>query len=111
MSLTPGPDGLPFSFYKATPFDPHRSVTVDKDQLANKRPVSSINTDDRIMDRAINMRLAPILPSLIHPSQTGFIPGRWIGTNETIQNAIDDDDQFPALIVSVKDSGIYLLES
>lgn len=125
---SPGPDGLPFGFYEATwsvtgPIlkkainyllqDPlakpsHMTHIVllhkkgEKDQLTNKRPISLINTDERVMDRAINMRLAPILPSIIHPSQTGFIPGRWIGTNiETIQNAIDDGEKYPGALAVI----------
>lgn len=125
---SPGPDGLPFSFYKATwsvtgpilkrcinylasdaAAQPHHITHIvllhkkgDKDQLGNKRPISLINADDRIMDRAINTRLAPLLPTLIHPSQTGFIPGRWIGTNiETVQNAIDDAGRYPGALAFI----------
>lgn len=125
---SPGPDGLPFGFYKATwsvtgpilkailnflLLNPEARPTHmthivllhkkgDKDQLGNKRPISLINTDERIMDRAINARLAPILPSIIHPNQTGFIPGRWIGTNiETVQNAIDDGDLYPGALAVI----------
>lgn len=124
---SPGPDGLPFGFYEATwsvtgpvlkeilnflsshTFSPSHMTNIvllhkkgEKDQLSNKRPISLINTDERIMDRAINSRLAPVLPSILHPTQTGFVPGRWIGTNiETVQNAIDDGDLYPGALAVI----------
>ncbi|SCZ89107.1 BZ3500_MvSof-1268-A1-R1_Chr1-1g00960 [Microbotryum saponariae] len=53
----------------------------ERDQLSNKRPTSLINADERIISQAHNQRLAPLLESLIGPTQRGFVPNRWIGTN------------------------------
>ena len=114
---SPGPDGLPVEFYSRTwratgPIltevanfiaenDPARLPTKiahlhllhkkgDHDQLANKRPISLINADERIISKAHNRRLAPLLKHIVSPSQTGFIPGRWIGTNiATMQACLD----------------------
>ncbi|SCV69954.1 BQ2448_1348 [Microbotryum intermedium] len=107
---SPGPDGLPVEFYRATwtvtgPIlrDVINSIPTEdlsaepsprnvahihlihkrgeRDQLVNKRPISLINADERIISQAHNQRLAPLLESLIGPTQRGFVPNRWIGTN------------------------------
>ncbi|SCV71373.1 BQ2448_2961 [Microbotryum intermedium] len=107
---SPGPDGLPVEFYRATwtvtgPIlrDVINSIPTEglsaepsprnvahihlihkrgeRDQLVNKRPISLINADERIISQAHNQRLAPLLESLIGPDQRGFVPNRWIGTN------------------------------
>ncbi|SGZ14487.1 BQ5605_C029g10597 [Microbotryum silenes-dioicae] len=107
---SPGPDGLPVEFYRATwtatgpilrdvinsiPTDDASSRTSarhtahihlihkrgERDRLVNKRPISLINADDRIISQAHNQRLAPLLETLIGSTQRGFVPNRWIGTN------------------------------
>lgn len=124
----PGPDGLPFQFYTATwevtgpilaeclnalmdgtgspPVHETNIVLLhksgDKDRLGNKRPIALINTDERLMDKAVNSRVAAVLPKLIHRDQTGFIPGRWIGENiETVQNAIEDGHKYKGVLASI----------
>ena len=47
--------------------------------LKNWRPISLLNTDYKIATKAIAVRLEKVLPSIIHPSQTGYIKGRYIG--------------------------------
>ncbi|KAK9481342.1 hypothetical protein V1514DRAFT_7651 [Lipomyces japonicus] len=50
------------------------------------------NTDSKILTQAINTRLTHVIADLIHPSQTGFIPNRWIGDNiETIQAVTESE--------------------
>ncbi|SGY53342.1 BQ5605_C006g03749 [Microbotryum silenes-dioicae] len=107
---SPGPDGLPVEFYCATwpatgsilrdvinsiPTEarqpgplPRNTAHIhlihergERDQLSNKRPILLINADERIISQAHNQRLAPLLESLIGPTQRGFVPNRWIGTN------------------------------
>ncbi|SCV74443.1 BQ2448_8082 [Microbotryum intermedium] len=107
---SPGPDGLSVEFYRATwtvtgPIlrDVINSIPTeglsaepsprniahihlihkrgDRDQLVNKRPISLINADERIISQGHNQRLAPLLESLIGPTQRGFVPNCWIGTN------------------------------
>ncbi|SCV69872.1 BQ2448_1266 [Microbotryum intermedium] len=99
---SPGPDGLPVEFYRATwtvtgPIlrDVINSIPTEglsaepsprnvahihlihkrgeRDQLVNKRPISLINADERIISQAHNQRLAPLLESLIGPTQRGFV--------------------------------------
>ena len=50
----------------------------DKRSLKNWRPISLINVDVKIASKALAKRLAPILPSRIHHSQTACIKGRSI---------------------------------
>lgn len=126
---SPGPDGLPLEFFLETwaitgpillsiinhipslpssslpPSEAHIHLIHKKgaiDDLSNKRPISLINAEERIISQAHNSRLAPLLCTIINPSQTGFIPGRSISTNiEQMQCAMDLGDSHPGLIASL----------
>ena len=51
-------------------------------ELKNWRPITLLSVDYKIASKAIaNIRIEPMLPSLIHPDQTGFVKGRYIGEN------------------------------
>ena len=49
--------------------------------LHNWRPITLLNVDLKIAAKAIAKRLETVLPNLIHPHQTGFVKGRYIGEN------------------------------
>ena len=49
--------------------------------FANYRPISLLNCDYKILSRALCIALKPVIASLVHPDQTGFIPGRLISDN------------------------------
>ena len=48
---------------------------------SNYRPISILNSDYRILTRILVNRLNPVAKFLVHPDQTGFIPGRLISDN------------------------------
>ena len=50
-------------------------------KLQNWRPITLLNVDHKIASKAITKRIEQMLPSLIHPDQTGFVKGRYIGEN------------------------------
>ena len=47
-----------------------------------------LNTDYKIASKVIAKRIERILPSIIHPDQTGFMKGRYIGQNIKLINDI-----------------------
>ena len=47
-----------------------------------------LNTDYKIASKVIAKRIKRILPSIIHPDQTGFMKGRYIGQNIRLINDI-----------------------
>ena len=49
--------------------------------LNNWRPVSILNTDYKILTKALAIRLQSVLPSLIHSDQVGYLKERFIGEN------------------------------
>lgn len=50
----------------------------DRQDIANYRPITLLNTDYKIFTKVLAMRLALATPSIIHNDQAGFIPGRSI---------------------------------
>ena len=50
-------------------------------ELKNWRPITLLNVDLKIATKAIAKRLESVLTKLIHPDQTGFVKGRYIGEN------------------------------
>jgi exonuclease III len=114
---TPGLDGLPKEFYvhfwdsladslldfaNATlyggdiPPSLLRAVTVlifkkgDPALIENYRPISLLGTDYKIIAKALAMRLSPLLSSLVHTDQSGFVPGRDI--RNTVLDILDTFD-------------------
>jgi len=106
-NISPGPDGLGPAFYQQfwdqlkgpfmdmineieetsqlTPSQERGLITLlfkkgDPENLDNYRPITLLNTDQKIMSSVIAARLSNVSNSLIHPDQTG-IKGRFIGTN------------------------------
>ena len=60
--------------------------------------------DFKIAAKAIAKRLEPILPNLIHPDQTGFVKGRYIGENIRLISDIMEYttlQKIPGILVSL----------
>lgn len=58
--------------------------------IRNWRPITLLNTDYKIVIKAIAQRLQYCIKSIIHTGQTGFMRGRYIGSNiKTIQDIIN----------------------
>jgi len=49
--------------------------------LKNWRPITLLNQDYKYLAKCLAHRCKDILPNIISPDQTGFVPGRLIGTN------------------------------
>ena len=53
----------------------------DRTLLKNWRPVTLLNTDYKILTKALTNRLQEVLPLIVHPDQTASIKGRTINDN------------------------------
>lgn len=62
----------------------------DRLHLNNWRPITLLNTDFKIISKAISNRLQMCIRDVVHTDQTGFIKGRTIGTNITSIQAVID---------------------
>uniref|UniRef100_A0A3P9KDT4 Reverse transcriptase domain-containing protein n=1 Tax=Oryzias latipes TaxID=8090 RepID=A0A3P9KDT4_ORYLA len=105
----PGPDGFGPEFYKTfckmlvgpltdmfvdsfekgflppTLSHAHVSVILKKDKPADLcgsyRPISLISVDSKVLSKLLARRLQNFLPTLVHPDQSGFVPGRLSHSN------------------------------
>ncbi len=50
----------------------------DRREIVNYRPITLLNTDYKILTKAMAVRMAEVVEDLVHPDQAGFIPGRRI---------------------------------
>ena len=72
--------------------------------LQNWRPITLLNVDYKIASKAIAMQSEPILSKLVHPEQTDFIKGRYIGENVGLISDIMEQAQAnntPGILISV----------
>ena len=72
--------------------------------LHNWRPITLLNVDSKVAAKAIAKRLETVLPNLIHPDQTGFVKGRYIGENiRLVSDLLDltNKHQIPGILVAL----------
>ena len=131
-SRTPGSDGLPAEFYKMfwNKLGPIYHQTIlssfskgflhessrrgilnlipkpnkDSRLLKNLRPITLLNVDYKILEKAISNRLQSALDNIINHDQKGFMPDRRISAN--IHKVFDiikatEEQDFSGLILSV----------
>ena len=113
----PGLDGLPYEFYSffwdvlrrpflamaqasflRGSFDEVQKCALlrllhkkgDPHDPAKYRPIALQCTDVKLIMSVIAKRLNRALPLLLGPTQTGFVPGRWIGSNVSLLREVFD---------------------
>ena len=59
----------------------HKGEGKPLDQLAAYRPITLQNCDANLLARVLVARMAPACEAVVDPTQTAFLPGRWIGDN------------------------------
>ncbi|KAL0301778.1 UNVERIFIED_CONTAM: hypothetical protein Sradi_6454600 [Sesamum radiatum] len=57
------------------------SKTDSPQTWSDFKPISLCNVINKIMTKLLYNKMAHLLPTLISPSQSGFVPGRLIGDN------------------------------
>ena len=75
--------------------------------LQNWQPITLLNVDYKITSKAIARRIEPMLSKLIHPDQTGFIKGIYIGENVRLISDTKEQTRVsntPGLLISAFDS-------
>ena len=72
--------------------------------LKNWRPISLLNTDYKILTKALAKQIKRVLPSIINRDQTGYLKGRYIGENiRTVSDLIEYTSlkQMPGIILLI----------
>lgn len=71
---------FPSSLYEA-----HVCLLLKKDRddtdVTSYRPLSLLNSDQKIIAKVLTNRLSKYTSALVHPDQSGFIPGRFSFSN------------------------------
>jgi ribonuclease HI/exonuclease III len=57
-------------------------------ETGNYRPITLLNSDYKVMTKALTMRLAKVIVRAIHPDQAGFVPGRLIFDHVRLSRAM-----------------------
>ncbi|PPQ78824.1 hypothetical protein CVT24_002384, partial [Panaeolus cyanescens] len=82
----------------------------DRTEVENYRPITVLNTDYKIMTRALTTKLGQVAPSIIHPDQAGFMKeplAELIRTSELQGFKIDEDGEIKVSLFA-DDTTVYL---
>ena len=76
----------------------------DSRQIKNLRPITLLNVDYKIIEKAIANKMTPALTHIIHKDQRGFMKNRRISVN--IRKMLDimhttENEELPAVILSL----------
>jgi hypothetical protein len=113
----PGPDGIPYSYYKhfwkffgdtlvqtwqesimkgSLPASHTTSMLrllpkpgKDLSRLSNWRPITLSNCDHKLITKCLARRLTNVLTKYLHPNQTAYLPGKQIQDNLRILNMVN----------------------
>ena len=128
-----GPDGIPFAFYRLCAdtiapillailtalahgisppagYNYARLFLIPKNDsldVADTRPISVTNADNRILAKTLTTVIAPALKAILHLSQKGFVPGRYgedhiLALNQAYYSALDRKQQHYILFLDTK---------
>jgi len=76
----------------------------DLDLLKNWRPITLLNQDYKYLAKVLANRCKKLMPDIISPDQTGFVPGRYIGCNiQRIQSLIDrcEEENIDGILLNI----------
>ena len=76
----------------------------DRTQLKNWRPITLLNTDYKILTKALANRLQQVLPLIIHTDQTASIKGRTINDNTRLLHDVityANEKGMPLALISI----------
>ena len=59
----------------------HKGGTLPPADPASYRPITLLNCDHKILATTLVRRWSPLADLVVDPTQSAFIPGRWIGDN------------------------------
>ena len=72
--------------------------------LQNWRPITLLDMDYKIASKAIARQIEPMITKLVHPDQTGFIKGRYIGENVRLISDIMEQtwvNNTPGILINI----------
>ena len=92
---------LPQTLYEAT-----IALILKKDrdsmEMSSYRPVSLLPIENKVLTKILANRLKTYISDIIHPDQTGFIPGRHIYYNlRRLFNVMYHDHKVEAVVIAL----------
>jgi len=99
---SPEDAGLPASMLAGTITLLYKGKGLPRDQPSSYRPITLINADMKLANRALTLRWGVAVGRVVDETQTASIPGRWIGDNVLAhQEEIDfcEQAQVPGVIM------------
>jgi hypothetical protein len=82
----------------------------DRKNVANYRPITLLTCEYKIVTKALAIRLAETVPSIIHKDQAGFIPGRSIFDQTKLIETLINHAEFEEIngaIVTLDQEKVY----